>query len=113
MSTYLNAVKSVPIIDFASRKGFTLFRVGRYYSLAEHDSVRIDNEKNCFWRNSVFFGKGSGGAGSIIDFALEFFSYKNAAAAIAAIASDYGISHNNTVIFLYAVHPNFKVFIII
>ncbi len=66
--------ETVLISDYASEIGFTLVRRGRYYSLKEHDSVRIDPDKNCFWRNSVPGRMGTAGAfgGSIIDFAMEF-----------------------------------------
>lgn len=77
MKDICGAVKSqVAIIDLVKDFGFTLVRKGRYYSLKEHDSVMIDPEKNCYWRNSnpgngVYLGKG----GSVIDFAMEFASY--------------------------------------
>lgn len=63
----------IDIRDYAGYLGYTVVRKGRYYSLKEHDSVRIDPEKNCFWRNSR---QGQGGAfgrgGSVIDFVMEF-----------------------------------------
>lgn len=59
----------VSIIDYANRLGLTLQRKGRYYSLKEYDSVRIDPKRNCFWRNS---GVGLSTQGSIIDFAMAF-----------------------------------------
>ena len=58
--------QQIKIIDYATSLGFHITKVGRYYSLKEHDSVRIDAEKNCFWRNS------NGASGSVIDFAIEF-----------------------------------------
>lgn len=58
--------KEIRILDYAKQIGFTPVKVGRYYSLKEHDSVRIDDEKNCFFQNST------GVSGSIIDFALTF-----------------------------------------
>lgn len=65
--------QNVMIVDYAREMGFTLVRTGRYYSLKEHDSVRIDPQKNCFWRNSVPGRAGSGAlGGSIIDFVMEF-----------------------------------------
>lgn len=84
-------VKAVPITDYAERKGYTLKRVGKYYSLREHDSVRIDPEKNCFWRNSGFVKGHKGHAGSIIDFAMEFLGARDAREAMRDIASMYGI----------------------
>mgnify|MGYP003098833260 FL=1 len=65
--------EQVKIVDYASRMGFTVIRKGRYFSLKEHDSVIIDPEKNCFWRNSKLGnGNSIGNGGSIIDFLLEF-----------------------------------------
>lgn len=58
--------QQIKIIDYAVSLGFHVKRIGNYYTLMEHDSVRINPEKNCFWRNS------NGASGSIIDFALEF-----------------------------------------
>lgn len=61
--------QKIKIVDYAREMGYTVERKGRYYSFQEHDSVRIDPERNCFWRNS---GKGITTSGSIIDFAMEF-----------------------------------------
>ena len=58
--------KEIRILDYAQQIGFTPIKVGKYYSLKEHDSVRIDDTKNCFFQNST------GASGSIIDFALTF-----------------------------------------
>ncbi len=71
----LDKIKSViRIKDYAQRMGYTLTKIGGYYSLAEHDSVRIDDRKNCFWRNSQFTQgqKANTAAGSIIDFVMHF-----------------------------------------
>lgn len=74
MSNVYQIIKEqIRIIDYAPRLGFTVKRKGKYYSLKEHDSVIIDPEKNCFWRNSVpTMGTAIGRGGSIIDFVLEF-----------------------------------------
>lgn len=56
------------IIDYAADMGFHVVKIGHYYTLKEHDSVRIDPEKNCFWQNSTSV------SGSIIDFAMHFQS---------------------------------------
>lgn len=61
--------RNISIVEYAASIGYTPIRVGRYYTLKEHDSVRIDIEKNCFWQNST------GESGSIIDFALTFTTY--------------------------------------
>ncbi|MFV0527192.1 MAG: DUF3991 domain-containing protein [Lachnospiraceae bacterium] len=58
--------REIQIVDYAQTLGLTPVRVGRYYSLREYDSVRIDPDRNCFFRNS------SGRSGSIIDFVMEF-----------------------------------------
>ena len=65
-----NRIKNeIRILDYASMHGIQLQRVGRYYTMREHDSVRIAPDKNCFWRNS---GIGQTTEGSIIDFAAAF-----------------------------------------
>lgn len=64
--------RQIRITDYAREHGFTLVRTGRYYSLKEHDSVRIDTEKNCYWRNSVPGKYGVGKGDSVIGFAAEF-----------------------------------------
>lgn len=61
--------REIRIEDYAQSHGIVLRRVGRYLTLADHDSVRIDPEKNCFWQNS---GRGTNPAGSVIDFAAQF-----------------------------------------
>ena len=70
----LDQIKSYPIIDYAARLGYTPRRIGRYYTLKEHDSVRIDPDANYFWRNST------GAHGSLIDFAMHFENKDKAAA---------------------------------
>lgn len=62
----LNRIKKFPILEYANIIGLTPVRKGRYFSLSEYDSVIIDPEKNCFFRNS------NGVKGSIIDFSMEF-----------------------------------------
>ena len=50
----INRIKEdISITDYAVRLGFTLKKVGSYYTLKEHDSVRIDPVKNKFYRNSA------------------------------------------------------------
>lgn len=89
--SFIDNIKSIPIIDYAQRCGYTLVRKGqRYVSLKEHDSVMIDVHKNCFWRNSVFQKGMSGGAGSVIDFAMEFMGYERNKA-LRELAVLYGI----------------------
>ena len=65
---------NVSILSIAAEIGLTVQRVGtKYYTLKEHDSVRIDTDKNCYWQNSK--GQGFGRAaegGSVIDFVQNF-----------------------------------------
>jgi len=89
--TFLENIKAVPITDLAERMGFRLVRRGRYYSLKEHDSVMIDVGKNCFWRNSRFQQGYRGGAGSCIDFYMEFAPETDFKKAMRQIAVMYGI----------------------
>lgn len=63
---YKQIKNDIRIVDYASSIGLTVSRAGKYYTLKEHDSVRIDPERNIFIRNS------NNKAGSIIDFAVEF-----------------------------------------
>lgn len=63
---------NIQITDIATEIGLTPVRVGKYYTLKEHDSVRIDPMKNCYWQNSVSTnGRGAQG-GSVIDFMMNF-----------------------------------------
>lgn len=63
-----DAIKqNISILDYAQQQlGYTPERVGNQYALKEHDSVRINVEKNIFYRHSTARG------GSIIDFVMEF-----------------------------------------
>jgi len=89
--SFIDNIKAIPITDYAERCGYTLVRKGqRYVSLKEHDSVMIDVHKNCFWRNSVFQKGKRGGAGSVIDFAMEFMGYERNKA-LRELAVMYGI----------------------
>ncbi len=89
---FLENIKAVPITDYAQRIGFQLVPKGkRYFSLKEHDSVMIDVEKNCFWRNSRFAQGYKGAAGSVIDFCLEFGEATSVKDAMKQIAALYGI----------------------
>ena len=67
--------EQVKITDYARELGYTVVRKGKYNSMKEHDSVMIDPEKNCYWRNSRPGNGGSiGQGGSVIDFVMEFES---------------------------------------
>lgn len=61
--------ENISIVDVCSSLGYSPVRVGqRYYSLKEHDSVRLDINKNCFYRNAT------GEKGSVIDACAAFGS---------------------------------------
>lgn len=94
--TFLENIKAIPITDIAERMGFQLVKVGKYYSLKEHDSVRIDTEKNCFWRNSRFSKGSKGAAGSSIDFIMEFGGEPDYKKAMRRLALMYGIEGGNS-----------------
>lgn len=65
--------EKVSIEECAEGMGYQLVRKGRYLSLKENDSVRIDPVKKCFWRNSRPGEGGSiGKGGDVIDFLQEF-----------------------------------------
>lgn len=89
--TFLENIKAIPVTDIAERLGFQLVKVGKYYSLKEHDSVRIDIEKNCFWRNSRFSQGFKGAAGSSIDFVMEFGGEPDHKKAMRRLALMYGV----------------------
>lgn len=95
--SFIDNIKEIPITDYAERCGFTLVRKGgRYVSIKEHDSVMIDVTKNCFWRNSVFQSGAKGGAGSVIDFAMEFMGYDRNTA-LRELAVMYNVSGDRQV----------------
>ena len=69
MSTYDKIKTEIRILDYAKEIGLHPKMIGsKYYTLIEHDSVRIDSIKNIFYQNST------GARGSVIDFALTFTS---------------------------------------
>lgn len=69
--------QQIQITDYARENGYTVVRAGRYYSLKEHDSVRIDPNRNCYWQNSVAGRTGIGKGDSIIGFAKDFVHHGN------------------------------------
>lgn len=60
---------NIKIEDYASRLGLTLTTKGHFFSTVEHDSLRINPDKNIYYRGSSQRG------GSIIDFVMEFTEY--------------------------------------
>lgn len=96
MSTFIDEIKKIPITDYAERMGYTLVKKGsRYVSLKEHDSVMIDTEKNAYWQNSEFTIGKKGGAGSVIDFAMNMQGY-DLNTALRELAQMYGIEGNRS-----------------
>lgn len=96
MSTFIDEIKKIPITDYAERIGFELVKKGsRYVSLKEHDSVMIDTEKNAYWQNSEFTMGKKGGAGSVIDFAMNMKGL-DLNAALRELATMYGIEGNRS-----------------
>ncbi len=62
----LKTIKEVNhITDVATEMGFHLKKVGRFYTLKEHDSIRINPDRNIFIQNST------GKSGSVIDFVSQ------------------------------------------
>ena len=66
MKTDLEEIKKIIITEYTRPMGFTPVKIGSYYTLKEHDSVRIDPRKNIFFRNST------GDRGTVIDFVMAF-----------------------------------------
>lgn len=89
--SFLNDIKAIPITDIADKLGLTLVRKGQYYSLKEYDSTMIDPRKNCFWRNSRFSQGFKGGAGSSIDFVMEFGGEPDCRKSMRRLALMYGM----------------------
>lgn len=80
----LRIKSDVSIIEYAQILGFTPVKVGKKYTLKEHNSVIIDPEENFFWRNAY---KGDPHwCGSIIDFVCHF-EYKKEDEAIRSLAA--------------------------
>ena len=77
----------IRIVDYArSYLHLTVRKVGAYYGLDEFESMRIDDRKNCFFRNSL---QGKINTGSIIDFAAEYGHGGDVKAAIQELKAIY------------------------
>lgn len=81
---------NIPIVQLAKDMGFTPVKAGAYYSLKEHDSVRIYPETNSFCRFSA------GAGGSPIDFLMHFGGYGKAEA-IKKLKDEYIGDNYNTI----------------
>lgn len=74
----IERIKSeIRITDLAKQMGFTVVQSGRFFSLKEHDSVRIYPETNTYYQFS------SGTGGSPIDFLMNFANLSKKEAIIA------------------------------
>ena len=87
MSKYDDIKNRVSIVDYAKSIGLHPIKIGSFYTLKEHDSVRISESKNVFYRNST------GECGSVIDFAM-CFGGKSVSEAIKELSQ--GISDSDT-----------------
>ncbi len=83
--------REVKIVDYAAEIGKTVVKIGHYYSLKENNSIRIDPERNCYWRNS------NGRTGSVIDFAMEFPGGYSMHEVISMFSRRINWTNNNTV----------------
>lgn len=84
---YAQIKAQIRIVDYAQQHGYHVVAKGNYYTLKEHDSVIIDPEKNCFWRNS---GRGTNPQGSVIDFAMNFVHSGNLEASLEELSQQVG-----------------------
>lgn len=91
----LDIAKSVDLVAVASSLGYTVRKIGRYYTLKEMDSIRIYNRTHWF-RWSHQYDKGNNG-GSQIDFLRVFagMDFKSATAWLLDFAG-YRRMENNT-----------------
>lgn len=64
--------QQVSIIEYAKEAGYTVKRIGSYYTTAEHDSIRFDPNRNCYWQNSIPGKNGAAEGDSVIGFAAKF-----------------------------------------
>ena len=95
----LNYIKhSVSIISLAQTMGFTPVQDGHYYTLKEHDSVKIYPETNSFCQFS------SGKGGSPIDFLMTFGGY-TAKEAIEKLEKEYTDGRFNEIHAVPQSHP--------
>lgn len=78
--------ENVRIIDYAGQLGYGVKKIGSYYTIEGMDSMRIDDNKNCFWRNSL---RGDITQGSIVDFAAEYGHKGNVTEAIRELRDIY------------------------
>ena len=84
---YAQIKAQIRIVDYAQQHGYHVVAKGNYYTLKEHDSVIIDPEKNCFWRNS---GRGTNPQGSVIDFAMNFVHSGDLEASLEELSQQVG-----------------------
>ena len=66
----MDIARSVDLVSIAERQGFTTKRVGSYYTLKEHDSVRIKNRRT--WLRYSIPQSMEGHNGDTIEFLKQF-----------------------------------------
>ncbi|MGN0141521.1 MAG: DUF3991 domain-containing protein [Roseburia sp.] len=86
----LRQAKEVSLTQLADAYGYTPLRVGNLFTLKEHDSIRIYNDRTwCRWSRKD--SKREGG-GSQIDFLLQFCGIDSVAEAIKVLLEFQGIA---------------------
>lgn len=88
----LEIARSVDLVSIAERQGFTVKRVGSYYTLKEHDSIRIKNRRS-WLRFSVPEGQ-DGHNGDNIEF-LRQFCYMDFREAVIYLLNEAGYRYED------------------
>ncbi len=88
----LEIARSVDLVSIAERQGFTVKRVGSYYTLKEHDSIRIKNRRS-WLRFSVPEGQ-DGHSGDNIEF-LRQFCYMDFREAVIYLLNEAGYRYED------------------
>ena len=81
--------KETSLTELAAHYGYHPIRVGNLYSLKEHDSVRIYNDRTWYRWSRAGNGKDSGG--SQIDFLIQFCGVESVAEAIQRLLEFQGV----------------------
>ena len=81
--------KDTSLTELAAHYGYHPVRVGNLYSLKEHDSVRIYNDRTWYRWSRAGNGKDSGG--SQIDFLIQFCGVESVAEAIQRLLEFQGV----------------------
>ena len=85
----IRLAKEVSLTALAAHYGYSPVRVGRLYTLKEHDSVRIYDDRSwCRWSK---LGNKSEAGGSQIDFLMNFCGFSSFSEAVTALLQFQGI----------------------